>query len=110
MGAVAAAVVGAGAAVALVGSSDGSGADGRSWVELRTEAVEHPFVYRVEVTESPVPTYGGRIVGDRDRYARLEVHLDGGGQDYDVMGFTGNQVIHDCLDQYEQHLAFLRLT
>ena len=44
----------------------------------------------------------------RDRYARLEVHLDGGGQDYDVMGFTGNQVIHDCLDQYEQHLVFLR--
>ena len=81
-----------------------------SWVELRTEAVEHPFVYRVEVTESPVPTYGGRMIGDRDRYARLEVHLDGGGQDYDVMGYTGNQVIHDCLDQYEQHLAFLRLT
>jgi choline/glycine/proline betaine transport protein len=87
-----------------------SGAEGRGWVELRTEADEHPFVYRVEVTESPVPTYGGRMVGDRDLYARLEVHLDGGGQDYDVMGFTGNQVIHDCLDQYEQHLAFLRLT
>jgi choline/glycine/proline betaine transport protein len=81
-----------------------------SWVELRTVADEHPFVYRVEVTESPVPTYGGRMIGDRDRYARLEVHLDGGGQDYDVMGFTETQVIHDCLDQYEQHLAFLRLT
>jgi choline/glycine/proline betaine transport protein len=82
-----------------------------SWVELRTtDAVEHPFVYRVEVTESPVPTYGGRMIGDRDRYARLEVHLDGGGQDYDVMGYTETQVIHDCLDQYEQHLAFLRRT
>jgi choline/glycine/proline betaine transport protein len=80
------------------------------WVELRTEVPEHPFVYRVEVTESAVPTYGGRMIGDRDRYARLEVHLDGGGQDYDVMGFTENQVIHDCLDQYEQHLAFLRLS
>jgi choline/glycine/proline betaine transport protein len=80
----------------------------RRWVELRTEGPELPFVYRVEVTESPVPTYGGRMIGDRDRYARLEVHLDGGGQDYDVMGYTETQVIHDCLDQYEQHLAFLR--
>ncbi|WP_203231295.1 choline BCCT transporter BetT [Marmoricola caldifontis] len=79
------------------------------WCELRTEDPEHPFVYRVVVTESAVPTYGGRMIGDRDRYARLEVHLDGGGQDYDVMGFTENQVIHDCLDQYEQHLAFLRM-
>jgi choline/glycine/proline betaine transport protein len=83
--------------------------DGRPWVELHTPGDEHPFVYRVEVTESPVPAYGGRMVGDRDRYARLEVHLDGGGQDYDVMGYTSTQVIHDCLDQYERHLEFLRL-
>jgi choline/glycine/proline betaine transport protein len=82
---------------------------GRRCVELRTEAEEHPFIYRVEVTESPVPTYGGRMLGDRDRYARLEVHLSDGGQDYDVMGFSDTQVIHDCLDQYERHLVFLRL-
>ena len=88
--------------------STGDGAIGR-WAELRTTADEHPFVYRVEVTESPVPTYGGRQVGDRGSYARLEVHLEGGGQDYDVMGFTAGQVIHDCLDQYEQYLEFLRL-
>ncbi len=82
---------------------------GEGFSELRTADAVHPFVYRVQLTEHPVPTYGGRMVGDRDRYARLEVHLDGGGQDYDVMGLTENQVIHDCLDQYEQHLEFLRL-
>ncbi len=80
-----------------------------SYVELRTEADEHPFVYRVEVAESPVPTYGGRMIGDRDKYARLEVHLVDGGQDYDIMGYSSGQVIHDCLDQYERHLEFLRL-
>jgi choline/glycine/proline betaine transport protein len=80
------------------------------YVELRTNAEQHPFVYRVEVTESPVPTYGGRMIGDRDRYARLEVHLSEGGQNYDVMGYTSGQVIHDCLDQYERHLEFLRLS
>ncbi len=82
---------------------------GSGFAELHTEGGEHRFVYRVELAELPVPAYGGRMVGDRARYARLEVHLDGGGQDYDVMGFSGTQVIHDCLDQYEQHLAFLRL-
>jgi choline/glycine/proline betaine transport protein len=80
------------------------------YVELRTEAQEHPFVYRVEVTESPVPTYGGRMIGGRDKYARLEVHLGEGGQNYDVMGYSKGQLIHDCLDQYERHLEFLRLS
>ena len=91
----------------------GDGADeedgGQSWVELRTRGGDAPFVYRVQVHESPVPTYGGRMIGDRDQYARLEVHTAGGGQDYDVMGYSPAQVIHDCLDQYERHLEFLRL-
>ena len=81
-----------------------------AYAELRTEADEHPFVYRVEVVESPVPTYGGRMIGDRDKYARLEVHLVDGGQNYDVMGYSAGQVIHDCLDQYERHLEFLRMS
>jgi choline/glycine/proline betaine transport protein len=49
------------------------------------------------------------MIGDRDQYARLDVHLDTGAQDYDVMGYRSSQVIHDCLDQYEQHLEFLRM-
>ena len=82
---------------------------GLAWVELRTRGGDDAFVYRVQVHESPVPTYGGRMIGDRDRYARLEVHTVGGGQDYDVMGYSTTQVIHDCLDHYEGHLEFLRL-
>ncbi len=78
------------------------------WVELATDEEADRFVYRVMVRRSPVPTYGGRMIGDRDQYARLEVHLADGGQDYDVMGYTPEQVIHDCLDQYERHLEFLR--
>jgi choline/glycine/proline betaine transport protein len=49
------------------------------------------------------------MIGDRDRYARLEVHTVGGGQDYDVMGYSTTQVIHDCLDHYEGHLEAQRL-
>ncbi len=82
---------------------------GLPWVELRSVADDDRFVYRVQVSESPVPTYGGRMIGNRDEYARLEVHTVGGGQDYDVMGYSAEQVIHDCLDQYERHLEFLRM-
>lgn len=85
---------------------------GGRFVELRAgdpNHPDHPFRYRVQVTLSPVPAYGGRMVGGRDEYAKLDVHLDTGAQDYDVMGYRASQVIHDCLDQYEQHLEFLRM-
>jgi len=92
-----------------VGGGEDDEDGGLTWVELRTIAGDDPFVYRVQVHESPVPTYGGRMIGDRDQYARLEVHTAGGGQDYDVMGYSTTQIIHDCLNQYEGHLEFLRL-
>ncbi len=41
-------------------------------------------------------------------HMRAEVFLREGGQDYDVMGWSGEQIIHDVLDQYEKHLGFLR--
>lgn len=93
---------------ASVADGGATGTDVMPFVELSTEVGEGRFVYRVEVCRSPVPTYGGRMIGNRDQYARLEVHLADGGQDYDVMGYTSDQVIHDCLDQYERHLEFLR--
>jgi choline/glycine/proline betaine transport protein len=96
-----------GVPAAVVGGGE-IGADELPWVELATDVDADRFVYRVEVRRSPVPTYGGRMIGNRDQYARLEVHLVDGGQDYDVMGYTAEQVIHDCLDQYERHLEFLR--
>lgn len=92
-----------------VGQGDDAAVARLAWVELRTASGGDPFVYRVQVKESPVPTYGGRMIGDRDRYARLEVHTAGSGQDYDVMGYSATQVIHDCLDHYEGHLEVLRL-
>lgn len=38
---------------------------------------------------------------------RAEVHLREGGQDYDVMGWSRDELIHDVLDQYGRHLHFL---
>ena len=46
---------------------------------------------------------------DTDQYFRAEVFLREGGQDYDLMGFTREQVISDVLDQYEKHMHFLHM-
>ena len=79
-------------------------------VELRTgHDADARFLYEVRLAEATVPTYGGRMVQARDTYSRLEVFLVEGGQGYDVMGYSQEQVIDDCLDQYERHLEFLRL-
>ncbi|MFP5020235.1 choline BCCT transporter BetT [Pseudonocardia phyllosphaerae] len=40
---------------------------------------------------------------------RVEVHLQGGGQGYNVMGYSYGALVDDLLDQYEQHLELLRL-
>jgi choline/glycine/proline betaine transport protein len=80
------------------------------YVELRTaHDADARFVYDVRLADATVPTYGGRMVQARDTYSRLEVFLAEGGQGYDVMGYSQEQVIDDCLDQYERHLEFLRL-
>ncbi|CAN5916386.1 choline BCCT transporter BetT [soil metagenome] len=79
-------------------------------VELVTTLGDHlPFRYRVQHRDAPIPAFGGSMPRGDEHYARLEVHLRDGGQGYDVMGYTHTQLIDDVLDQYEQHLEFLRL-
>ena len=46
---------------------------------------------------------------DSDGYYRAEVHLREGSQDYDLMGWSREQVLHDLLEQYEKHLHFLHV-
>ena len=43
------------------------------------------------------------------KYFRAEVYLLEGGQDYDIMGWSRDEVIDDILDQYEQHMHFLHV-
>lgn len=85
--------------------------DGLRAVELSAglDEEERAFCYRVQHREVPMPGYGGWASAKTDVYSRLEVHLSQGGQGYDVMGYTRDQLIDDVLDQYERHLEFLRL-
>ena len=44
------------------------------------------------------------------KYAfRAEVFLISGGQEYDVYGYTKEQILADALTQYERHIQFLHL-
>lgn len=44
-----------------------------------------------------------------EKVFRAEVHLAEGGQDYDIYGYTRDQIIHEVLNQYNRHIHFLHL-
>jgi choline/glycine/proline betaine transport protein len=63
--------------------------------------------YRMPVfTMSQVPPDEG---GRSQEYYRAEVHLLEGGQDYDVIGYTKEQLIADLLSQYDRHMHYLQV-
>ncbi len=69
---------------------------------------EHDFLYQVSPRAYLQPSF---MLDDDDdderKYFRAEVFLREGGQDYDIMGWTNDQVIGDIIDQYEKHMHFL---
>ena len=69
---------------------------------------EQDFLYKVKPRAFMQPSF---VVDDEDeddsKYYRAEVFLMEGGQDYDIMGWTREQVIGDIIDQYEKHMHFL---
>ena len=86
--------------------------DGRIWLEV-LHGEEIDFFYSVRPREHTPPAFAMRITrkseGDKAKYYRAEVHLSEGGQDYDVMNWTKEQIITDVLDHYEKHLQFLNI-
>lgn len=71
------------------------------------------FSYEVRPRAFLLPRFATRENGDDNgdarKYFRAEVYLREGGQDYDVMGWSREEVIGDLLDQYEKHLHFLHV-
>ncbi|MDO3384588.1 choline BCCT transporter BetT [Gilvimarinus sp. SDUM040013] len=82
----------------------------RLWISV-SHLEEADFFYSVHVRPFTPPTYVMRDTskkrGEKLRYFRAEVYLKEGGQDYDIMGWSEEQVIADVLDQYEKHMHFL---
>ena len=88
------------------------GEDRRLRFEIAHEG-EPDFIYEVRPRAYAMPSFVVTTSEDDERedrkYFRAEVHLAEGSQDYDLMGYTKEQIINDMLDQYERHLQFLHL-
>ena len=71
---------------------------------------EQKFVYRVLARKHSQPDFVSETDDDDEQsYYRAEVHLEEGGQDYDIMGWSKMAVINNIIDQYHKHLHFLHL-
>lgn len=80
--------------------------DGR--VRLFITSEEHPdFIYGLRVREFTLP-YAHEE--ESNSYYRIEVFLEYGGQHYDVMGYTEEQILADVVTQYEKYLHYLHLS
>ncbi|WP_299727892.1 choline BCCT transporter BetT [uncultured Endozoicomonas sp.] len=79
-----------------------------SLVVLHGDEVD--FFYKVTPRAYLQPTFMLDDEDDEDlEYFRAEVFLREGGQGYDIMGWTRDQVIGDIIDQYEKHMNFLQM-
>lgn len=79
-----------------------------SLVVLHGDEVD--FFYKVTPRSYLQPSFMLDEDDEEERkYFRAEVFLREGGQGYDIMGWTGDQVIGDIIDQYEKHMHFLHM-
>lgn len=72
------------------------------------------FIYEVRLRGYFTPSFALAGIDDDEnnesqKYYRAEVYLKEGGQDYDIMGWSEAQIIHDILDQYEKHIHFIHI-
>ncbi|MDD4242139.1 MAG: choline BCCT transporter BetT [Smithellaceae bacterium] len=89
-----------------------SGPDGRVWLEV-LHGEELDFYYSVRPRTYTPPAFAMRDTrkrrGEELKFYRAEVYLSEGGQDYDLMGWTKEQIITDVIDHYEKHMHFLHI-
>ena len=92
---------------------DDSQGDHLSFEVLHGEEVD--FVYQVYLVEAIKPVFALEqstniaSLHEQDKYYRAEVYLSEGSQEYDLLGYTKEQIIADILNQYERHMQFLHL-
>ena len=67
------------------------------------------FIYQVVARETLPPSFMPESTEENIQYFQAEVFLREGGQAYDVMDWTHEDLLQDIIDQYERHLHFLSL-
>lgn len=79
-------------------------------LELRVDHQDEiNFIYQVVARETLPPSFMAESAEQNIRYFQAEVFLREGGQGYDVMDWTREDLLQDMIDQYERHLHFLSL-
>ena len=79
-------------------------------LELRVDHHnESNFIYQVIARETLPPSFMADVQAEHAEYYQAEVFLKEGGQNYDVMEWTQEDLLQDIIDQYERHLHFLNL-
>lgn len=73
-----------------------------------------PFVYEVRPVSTPIPAFvltgPSRDSAPRNRYFRAEIFLAQGGRQYDIYGYSTDQVIADIINHYDRHQYYMALT
>lgn len=71
---------------------------------------EDDFVYDVYLVKAERPNFTLATSSKQAAYYyRAEVFLNEGSQEYDLVGYTKEQVLVDILNQYERHMQYLHL-
>ena len=67
------------------------------------------FIYQVIARETLAPSFmlEEGVTAEEGEYYQAEVFLREGGQNYDVINWTQDDLLQDIIDQYERHLHFL---
>ncbi len=79
-------------------------------LELRVDHHDEiNFIYQVVTRETVPPSFMPEMTTNEMTYYQAEVFLREGGQNYDVMDWTLEDLLQDIIDQYERHLHFLSL-
>lgn len=68
---------------------------------------EMNFIYQVVATKTLSPSFMSGMDTTEENSYQAEVFLREGGQSYDVMEWTQEDLLQDIIDQYERHLHFL---
>ncbi len=88
-----------------------NGEDGRVRLVV-SHGAETDFLYEVRPRAFNLPSFAlleNQDTSEEQHYYRAEVHLLEGGQDYDLLGWSRDDVIGDIIDQYEKHRHYLHL-
>ncbi len=89
-------------------SAEISGSPDEECLELRVHLTEvQDFSYEIRPHSYPTPAFAIRAHRKQAEYYRMEPHLIEGGQGYDLMGYSKEQLVEEILDQFERHMNFL---